>query len=210
MHVCFCWWFLNVFEQQAGRRETIHLLQTELESRVSLLRDCALLVNEFGLKQSFLPMFRSGGADAESVRTVRSLIKLDVKLHEQRSAARAEHVLGRVLQSGPPPYLAQLQLVLADFSDYLPNDLGMYFNDFSAGNLSYSDTSPNVGALSHPLLQLDLISAHRPSRLAAIARMLRSSCQEVWEAGIALRDLSQGAAAAREYESKENVYLVVV
>jgi hypothetical protein len=182
---------------KAGKKESIRLLQVEFEGKVSILRDCALLVNEFGLKQSFLPMFRSGGADPESVRTARSLIKLDVKLHEQRSTARAEHILARVLQDATSPYTQHLHTTLSDFADYLPSDLGV-FNDFT-GNHAYSDTSPNVGTLTHPLLLLDYITAHRPSRLAAIARMLRSSCQEVWEAGIALRDLSQGAAAQREY-----------
>lgn len=182
---------------KAGKRESIRMVQSEFENKVSIVRDCALLVNEFGLKQSFLPMFRSGGADPESVRTARSLIKLDVKLHEQRSTSRAEHILSRVLQNTASPYTQHLQTTLSDYAEYLPSDLGV-FNDFT-GNHAYSDTSPNVGTLTHPLLLLDYITAHRPSRLAAIARMLRSSCQEVWEAGIALRDLSQGAAAQREY-----------
>jgi hypothetical protein len=65
---------------------------------------------------------------------------------------------------------------------------------------SYSDTASNVGNLTHPLILLDTITAHRPSRLAAIARMLRASSQEVWEAGIALRDLSVNFAASRKHQ----------
>jgi hypothetical protein len=182
---------------KAGKREAVRMLQNDFEAKVSNLRDCALLVNEFGLKQSFLPMFRSGGADNEAVRTARSLIKLDVKLHEQRAAARAEHILGKVLQTSSS-YAGQLLSTVSDYAEYLPNDLGVFFGEVT-GNLAYSDTAPNVGTLTHPMLLLDSITAHRPSRLAAIARMLRSSCQEVWEAGIALRDLSLGAAQEREY-----------
>ncbi len=186
-------------KKQASKRELMHLLQDEFEGKVSMLRDCALLVNEFGLKQSFLPMFRSGGADDESVRTVRSLIKLDVKLHEQRASARAEFILSAVLKQNSP-YSMILQNTVADFAEYLPNDLVVFSAEDFALNSSYSDTA-QVGALTHPLLLLDTITAHRPSRLAAIARMLRSSCQEVWEAGIALRDLCAGAASTRDFHA---------
>lgn len=195
-------------KKTASKRELARIVQEEFEDKVFYLRDCALLVNEFGLKQSFLPMFRSGGASEAAVRTVRSLVKLDVKLHEQRSGTRAEHIMAHALRNKATLYTKVLLGVVGEFSEYLPNDLIVFseLEDLSSNfqssltMLDYSDTASNVGQLTHPLLLLDNITAHRPSRLAAIARMLRASCQEVWEAGIALRDLCVGHASSKSFE----------
>ena len=179
------------------KKEYAKVLAEEFEEKVYYLRDCALIVNEFGMKRSFLNVYRQT-SDEEAVRTARSLIKLDVKLHEQRVQNRAEHIMSKVLKVSTP-YSSHLQDTITEFAEYLPNDLIVFSQDEIAVNYETSDTA-NVGPLTHPLLLLDAITAHRPSRLAAIARMLRSSCQEVWEAGIALRDLSQGSAKSALFE----------
>ena len=192
-------------KKNASKIVAVQIVQEEFEQRVFHLRDCALIVNEFGLKQSFMNMFRAGGGSDRAVRTLRSLVKLDVKMHEQRASTRAEHIMARSLTNKSSMYHSVLLAVVADFAAYLPNDL-VVFSDFenldfgmSSINLEYSDTSASVGQLTHPLLLLDTITAHRPSRLAAVARMLRASCQEVWEAGIALRDLCVGPASAKSF-----------
>ncbi len=171
--------------KSASKREHVHMLQEDMEERVVGMRDASLIVNEFALKRSFLPMLSSsalaGGAAADdgSLRTARALIKADLKLHEQRAPTRVEPILSASMKL-VSPYAASLQSTVAEMAVYLPADL-VVFKEDDIGPSSYnsSDTVSHSMPVTHAMLLLDTVTAHRPSRLANVARMLRSSCQEV-------------------------------
>lgn len=166
----------------ANKRDMSHALQEEMEERVAGMRDAALIVNEFALKRSFLPMLSVATASAPddgTVRTARALIKADLKLHEQRAPTRVEPILSASMKL-VSPYSAALQATVAEMAVYLPTDL-VVFKEDDIGPSSYnsSDTVTHSMPVTHAMLLLDTVTAHRPSRLANVARMLRSSCQEV-------------------------------
>lgn len=168
-----------------------------------------MIANEFGMKRSFLSKLGEGAdANEANVRSARAIVKMNLRLHEQRVPVRVDSILSASMKLASP-YSESLKTTVSDMAEYLPSDL-VVFKEDDVGPSTFdsdliSDTSTLPVPLTHKMLLVDAVTAHRPSRLAAVARLLRSSCQEVWAMGVALHKLFDAADAKMSSSFKEVV-----
>jgi serine/threonine protein kinase len=171
--------------QKKGRTD-----EQQDKDRVGAVRDCAVLVNEFGMKRSFFERMEKSGASAETMHAVRRMVEEDAALHRIRSN-RCKDILAAYLKKEGDAYTWALRSVVSELGEVLPAELKVFGeNEFVTGPHNYesSDTTPNL-SLTQSFLMLDCVTASDPVRTLATAKVLRTSCQEAWEAGSVLESL---------------------